>query len=196
MLRIVVAGGGCSGFQYEYKLVQEKPANDDLVLAKDSATVLIDSLSLEFMGGAEIDYVDDLIGQSLPDQEPQRGRLLRLRHQLRGRLTSRSANWSLASASVPQAKRRTASGWIMSSDERVDAAIDAALVNRIVGCVVLVNQDGKTVYARAAGLADREAGPADERDAIFRLASVTKPIVATTALAHDRRWACSGSTIR
>src|SRR3569623_3803768 len=70
VLRIVVAGGGCSGFQYEYKLVQETPANDDLVLAKDSATVLIDPLSLEFMGGAEIDYVDDLLGQSFQIRNP------------------------------------------------------------------------------------------------------------------------------
>ena len=70
VLRIVVAGGGCSGFQYEYKLVKESPANDDLVLAKGDATVLIDSLSLEFMGGAEIDYVDDLIGQSFQIKNP------------------------------------------------------------------------------------------------------------------------------
>ena len=70
VLRIVVAGGGCSGFQYEYKLVKEVPANDDLVLAKENATVLIDSLSLEFMGGAEIDYVDDLIGQSFQIRNP------------------------------------------------------------------------------------------------------------------------------
>ncbi len=70
VLRIVVAGGGCSGFQYEYKLVQETPAGDDLVLAKDDATVLIDSLSLEFMGGADIDYVDDLIGQSFQIKNP------------------------------------------------------------------------------------------------------------------------------
>jgi iron-sulfur cluster assembly accessory protein len=70
VLRIVVAGGGCSGFQYEYKLVHEAPAADDLVLAKDDATVLIDSLSLEFMGGAEIDYVDDLIGQSFQIKNP------------------------------------------------------------------------------------------------------------------------------
>ena len=85
VLRIVVAGGGCSGFQYEYKLVQETPANDDLVLAKDSATVLIDPLSLEFMGGAEIDYVDDLIGQIFPDQQSQRRCCMRLRHELLGR---------------------------------------------------------------------------------------------------------------
>lgn len=70
VLRIAVSGGGCSGFRYEYKLVQEKPANDDLVLSRDAATVLIDSLSLEFMGGAEIDYVDDLIGQSFQINNP------------------------------------------------------------------------------------------------------------------------------
>jgi iron-sulfur cluster assembly accessory protein len=70
VLRIAVSGGGCSGFQYEYKLTQEAPANDDLVLARDNATVLIDSLSLEFLGGAEIDYVDDLIGQSFQIKNP------------------------------------------------------------------------------------------------------------------------------
>src|SRR6218665_187012 len=66
--------------------------------------------------------------------------------------------------------------------ERVDAAVDAALGQRIVGCVIVINQDGKEVYGRAAGLADREAGIAMQRNAIFRLASVTKPIVATTVL--------------
>jgi iron-sulfur cluster assembly accessory protein len=70
VLRIAVAGGGCSGFQYEYKLVKEAPGADDLVLTNDKATVLIDSLSLEFMGGAEIDYVDDLIGQSFEIRNP------------------------------------------------------------------------------------------------------------------------------
>ena len=70
VLRISVAGGGCSGFQYEYNLVKETPSADDLVLSKDNATVLIDSLSLEFMGGAEIDFVDDLIGQSFQIKNP------------------------------------------------------------------------------------------------------------------------------
>lgn len=64
VLRISVAGGGCSGFQYEYNLVQETANEDDLVLQKGDATVLIDSLSLEFMGGSEIDFTDDLIGQA------------------------------------------------------------------------------------------------------------------------------------
>ena len=69
-LRVSVEGGGCSGFQYEYKIVQENPAADDIVLSKGDATVLIDALSLEFMGGAEIDYVDDLIGQSFQIRNP------------------------------------------------------------------------------------------------------------------------------
>jgi iron-sulfur cluster assembly accessory protein len=70
VLRIAVAGGGCSGFQYEYNLVKDAPTADDLVLSKENATVLIDSLSLEFLGGAEIDYVDDLIGQSFQIRNP------------------------------------------------------------------------------------------------------------------------------
>lgn len=70
VLRISVAGGGCSGFQYEYNLVQESAADDDLVLQKGDATVLIDALSLEFMGGSEIDFSDDLIGQSFQIKNP------------------------------------------------------------------------------------------------------------------------------
>lgn len=70
VLRISVAGGGCSGFQYEYNLVQESAGDDDLVLQKGEATVLIDSLSLEFMGGAEIDFSDDLIGASFQIKNP------------------------------------------------------------------------------------------------------------------------------
>jgi CubicO group peptidase (beta-lactamase class C family) len=70
----------------------------------------------------------------------------------------------------------------MGLSERVDAAIDAALERRIVGCVILIRQDGKEIYARAAGLADRETGAPMRQDTIFRLASVTKPIIATTVL--------------
>lgn len=71
---------------------------------------------------------------------------------------------------------------------RLDAAIDAALAGRrIVGAVVLVARDGELLYRRAAGLADREAGMPMREDTIFRLASITKPIVAaaTMALAED-----------
>ena len=52
------------------------------MLARDGATVLIDTISLEYMGGSEIDFVDDLMGQSFQIKNPHRRRLLRLRHQL------------------------------------------------------------------------------------------------------------------
>jgi iron-sulfur cluster assembly accessory protein len=69
-LRVSVEGGGCSGFQYRYDLVQEPPAADDVVLARDGAKVLIDAVSLDYMGGSEIDFVDDLIGQSFQIKNP------------------------------------------------------------------------------------------------------------------------------
>ena len=69
-LRVSVEGGGCSGFQYRYDLVQEQAGGDDVVLSRDGAIVLIDSMSLEYMGGSEIDFVDDLIGQSFQIKNP------------------------------------------------------------------------------------------------------------------------------
>jgi iron-sulfur cluster assembly accessory protein len=69
-LRVSVEGGGCSGFQYRYDLVQEAPTEDDLVLARDGARVLIDSISLQYMGASEIDFVDDLMGQSFQIRNP------------------------------------------------------------------------------------------------------------------------------
>ena len=66
---------------------------------------------------------------------------------------------------------------------RLDDAIERALDDRrIVGTVVLVAHAGDVVYGRAAGLADREAGRAMQKDAIFLLASVSKPIVTAAAL--------------
>jgi CubicO group peptidase (beta-lactamase class C family) len=70
---------------------------------------------------------------------------------------------------------------------RVDAVVDDALGSRIVGTVVMVARDGEIIYSRAAGHADREAGKPMREDTIFRLASVTKPIVAATALAMGER---------
>jgi len=70
VLRISVEGGGCSGFQYKFDLVQQTPAEDDLVIQRNQATVLVDSMSAEFMQGSQIDYVDDLIGQSFQIQNP------------------------------------------------------------------------------------------------------------------------------
>jgi iron-sulfur cluster assembly accessory protein len=69
MLRISVEGGGCSGFQYKFDFEQAKAA-DDLVLAQNGATVLIDPLSVQYMAGAQIDYVDDLIGASFKVNNP------------------------------------------------------------------------------------------------------------------------------
>jgi CubicO group peptidase (beta-lactamase class C family) len=65
---------------------------------------------------------------------------------------------------------------------------DAVSKGRIVGIVYLVARDGKIVFAAEKGFADREAGKPVRRDTIFRLASVTKPFVATAALAMmDKR---------
>jgi iron-sulfur cluster assembly accessory protein len=69
MLRVSVAGGGCSGFQYKFDCVTAQ-ADDDLVLAHDGATVLVDPVSVQYMAGAEIDFVDDLIGSSFRIKNP------------------------------------------------------------------------------------------------------------------------------
>lgn len=68
-LRISVSGGGCSGFQYAFDLDTTR-APDDVIIERDGATVLIDSVSLPFMGGSVIDFVDDLIGQSFQIKNP------------------------------------------------------------------------------------------------------------------------------
>lgn len=69
MLRISVEGGGCSGFQYKFD-VERTRSDDDLVLAHGAATVLIDPVSQQYMDGAEIDFVDDLIGASFKINNP------------------------------------------------------------------------------------------------------------------------------
>jgi iron-sulfur cluster assembly accessory protein len=70
MLRVSIEGGGCSGFQYKFDIDSTK-ADDDIVIAKDGATVLIDPVSLNYMAGAEIDFVDDLIGTSFRVNNPK-----------------------------------------------------------------------------------------------------------------------------
>lgn len=69
LLRISVEGGGCSGFQYKFDLVASA-SPDDVVIERNSARVLVDPVSLEFLGGAEIDFVDDLIGASFKIRNP------------------------------------------------------------------------------------------------------------------------------
>lgn len=68
-LRVSVNGGGCSGFQYDFSIAEIATA-DDIVLERDGARVLLDSLSLPFVEGAELDFVDDLIGQSFRVKNP------------------------------------------------------------------------------------------------------------------------------
>src|SRR5262245_39622313 len=68
-LRVSVEGGGCSGFQYKFD-VDRAQAADDLVIDRDGATVFIDSVSLQYMAGAEIDFVDDLIGAAFRVNNP------------------------------------------------------------------------------------------------------------------------------
>src|SRR5690554_1417892 len=68
-LRVLVEGGGCSGFSYKMDLVAGRN-DDDVVIEKDGATVLIDDLSLVYMGGSVIDFVDDLMGQSFQIRNP------------------------------------------------------------------------------------------------------------------------------
>ena len=69
MLRISVEGGGCSGFQYKFDIDHDK-AEDDLIIERDSAVVLVDPASVPFLAGSEVDFVDDLIGASFRVHNP------------------------------------------------------------------------------------------------------------------------------
>ena len=68
-LRISVKGGGCSGFQYAFDIDRAR-ADDDFVATRDGATVVVDPVSLEMMKGAELDFVDDLMGQAFKVKNP------------------------------------------------------------------------------------------------------------------------------
>ncbi len=70
MLRVSVEGGGCSGFQYKFDMERVKAAGD-LVIARDGAVILIDPVSVDFMAGSEIDFVEDLIGASFKVKNPK-----------------------------------------------------------------------------------------------------------------------------
>jgi iron-sulfur cluster assembly accessory protein len=69
MLRISVEGGGCSGFQYRFDFTTDRN-DDDLVIEKGGATVLVDEISLPYMAGTELDWVEDLIGSAFKLQNP------------------------------------------------------------------------------------------------------------------------------
>jgi iron-sulfur cluster assembly accessory protein len=69
ILRVSVEGGGCSGFQYKFDLVGAH-ADDDLVIERNGAVVVIDPVSAQYMEGAQIDFVDDLIGAAFKITNP------------------------------------------------------------------------------------------------------------------------------
>ncbi|MBL6959428.1 MAG: iron-sulfur cluster insertion protein ErpA [Rhodospirillales bacterium] len=69
MLRIIVSGGGCSGFQYGFDL-DNTVKDDDLVYEKNGVKVVVDKMSLEFVSGSEIDFKEDLIGSYFTMSNP------------------------------------------------------------------------------------------------------------------------------
>jgi iron-sulfur cluster assembly accessory protein len=69
-LRVSVEGGGCSGFQYKFDLVPDA-GDDDTILERAGAKVVIDQVSLGYLAGSEIDFVDDLIGASFRVNNPK-----------------------------------------------------------------------------------------------------------------------------
>jgi len=69
MLRVAVNGGGCSGFQYSFDL-EDKQNPDDIVVVNKGATLLVDSISLMYLAGSEVDYVNDLIGAAFQIKNP------------------------------------------------------------------------------------------------------------------------------
>src|ERR1700754_692320 len=70
VLRLSVLGGGCSGFQYKFD-VERETANDDVTIVRDGVTMVVDQVSLQYLAGSEIDFVDDLIGASFKVNNPK-----------------------------------------------------------------------------------------------------------------------------
>lgn len=69
VVRLAVNGGGCSGFQYDFNIAAA-PEDGDLVLGEGAGRLAIDPVSLEFLKGSEIDFVDDLMGASFRVKNP------------------------------------------------------------------------------------------------------------------------------
>lgn len=68
-LRVYISGGGCSGFQYGFTFDEER-AEDDYAVEKDGVLLLVDPLSLQYLGGAEIDYAESLTGAQFIIRNP------------------------------------------------------------------------------------------------------------------------------
>jgi iron-sulfur cluster assembly accessory protein len=70
VLRVSVEGGGCSGFQYRFDIARDR-APDDLVIEREGAIVVVDPVSLQYMTGSKIDFVDELIGATFKVDNPK-----------------------------------------------------------------------------------------------------------------------------
>ena len=68
-LRISVSGGGCSGFQYGITFDDQRN-DDDFVFEREGVAVIIDGVSLDLLNGAEVDFVEDLMGASFQIKNP------------------------------------------------------------------------------------------------------------------------------
>lgn len=69
MLRVYISGGGCSGFQYGFTFDEDR-AEDDLAIATEGVTLLVDPLSLQYLMGAEVDYSETLSGAQFMIRNP------------------------------------------------------------------------------------------------------------------------------
>ena len=69
LLRVAVDGGGCSGFQYRFELIESADA-DDWVIQHDGASAVIDDVSVALLKGSEIDFVDELAGAEFRVRNP------------------------------------------------------------------------------------------------------------------------------
>jgi iron-sulfur cluster insertion protein len=69
MMRVAVLGGGCSGFQYNFSF-EEGKNEDDLLIERDGAAVVVDSTSLELLKGSELDYVEEMVGSAFQVKNP------------------------------------------------------------------------------------------------------------------------------
>jgi iron-sulfur cluster insertion protein len=68
-LRIAVSGGGCSGFQYGFSFDDQRN-EDDFVFERDGVGIVVDEVSLGLLSGAEVDFVEDLMGASFQIRNP------------------------------------------------------------------------------------------------------------------------------
>ena len=69
MMRVAVEGGGCSGFQYNFTF-EDRRNDDDLLIERNGASVVVDATSLELLKGSELDYVEEMVGSSFQVKNP------------------------------------------------------------------------------------------------------------------------------